>query len=398
MNFALQNLYFENEDSIVISIIEKATLFMKFKSLACRDFLGIKNEVFNNRTHLKAAIGWIKQAQDITKDNGVSAGYFQDYGWETSYPETTGYIIPTMFDYSNFANDYDSKKRAIEMSDFLIRTQLETGSFRLGFAGAPHDPEVFDTGQCLQGLVRCYKETKHDEYLSSAVKAGDWLVSVQDNDGAWRKHSFNGIPHTYYTRVAIALLELQKVVGDHKYKEVAVKNIEWALANRNENGWYKNCAFDNESMSHPTTHVIGYTAEGILECGFILNEAKFIKAATTTMDSLLKKYVSDNQTKGTYDENWNSLDNYSCLTGDAQIAMIWLRLYELTNDVKYKDAAVKLNNYLKSTQYVYDRNKGVEGGIKGSHPIYGEYNPYRFLNWAAKFFVDSLLREESLKC
>ena len=382
----------------MISTTTGARFEITFKTLAIRDYLGFKNKIFANHIHLKAAIDWLKRGQDATMDGGVSAGYFEYIGWETSYPETTGYIIPTMFDYSSFANDYDSRERAIEMSDFLIHKQLDTGAFRLGFAGAPHDPEVFDTGQCMQGLVRSYIETKRDEYLSSAVKAGDWLISVQDSDGAWRKHSFHGIPHTYYTRVALALLELQKVVGDRKYREAAVRNIEWALTNLNENGWYKNCAFDNESMSHPTTHVIGYTAEGILECGIVLNEDKFVKAATTTMNSLLTKFISDNQTKCTYDQNWNSLDNYSCLTGDAQIAMLWLRLYELTNDVKYKDAAFKLNKYLKSTQYIRHYCKGVEGGIKGSYPIYGKYNPFRFLNWAAKFFVDSLLREEALKC
>ena len=236
------------KEKVLVSTLERIKYETSFKSLALKDFFGFKNKIFNNHIHLKAAINWLKRGQNSTNDGGVSAGYFQYIGWETSYPETTGYIVPTMFDYSVFAKDEDCKKRAIEMSDFLIFSQLKTGSFRLGFAGAPRDPEVFDTGQCMQGLIRCFNETRRDEYLASAVKAGDWLVSVQDEDGAWRRNSFHGIPHTYYTRVALALLELYNVVGDNKYRRAAAKNIEWSLTNQNTNGWYKNCAFDLESM------------------------------------------------------------------------------------------------------------------------------------------------------
>ena len=84
--------------------------------------------------------------------------------------------------------------------------------------------------------------------------------------------------------------------------------------------------------SHPITHVIGYTAEGILECGLKLNNDNFVQTATRTLDSLLRKFNSDGWLKGTYDERWGSNDNYSCLTGDAQIAALWLRLFELTNE------------------------------------------------------------------
>jgi len=35
----------------------------------------------------------------------------------------------------------------------------------------------------------------------------------------------------------------------------------------------------------------------------------------------------------------------------------------------------------------------IVGGIKGSHPIYGEYGKDQYLNWAAKFFADALMLE-----
>ncbi len=34
------------------------------------------------------------------------------------------------------------------------------------------------------------------------------------------------------------------------------------------------------------------------------------------------------------------------------------------------------------------------GGIKGSFPVNGAYGRYQYLNWAAKFFMDSLMLED----
>jgi len=54
--------------------------------------------------HLVAAIEWLGRAHDATPDGGISRGfslalnaYFACRGWQPSYPETTGYIIPTLY-------------------------------------------------------------------------------------------------------------------------------------------------------------------------------------------------------------------------------------------------------------------------------------------------------------
>ena len=37
--------------------------------------------------------------------------------------------------------------------------------------------------------------------------------------------------------------------------------------------------------------------------------------------------------------------------------------------------------------------EGTHGGIKGSHPVWGGYDPFRYPNWAAKFFADALMMD-----
>jgi hypothetical protein len=374
----------------MVSNTEKIKLKATFLSVKTMEKLRPKRTVKSNKEHLKAAIEWLKRAQDSTRDGGVSGGYFEYIGWDASYPETTGYIIPSFFDYAHFAHDPDCERRAINMADYLLSIQMPNGAFRIGSLGVfpIGGPEVFDTGQVLQGLTRCYKETKIEKYLVSAVKAADWIVDVQEKDGSWVKYSYHGISHTFYTRVALALLDLCDVVKESKYREAAFKNVKWALTNCAENGWMHRCGSEDYLMSNPWTHFIGYAVEGIIECGVRLNNEQFIQTATRTMNALLTKSKTDGWIRASYDKNWESNDNYSCLVGNAQIALIWLRLYELTKDSKYFDEAFTANNYLKSTQLLNNWNKGVKGGIKGSQPIDGKYNRNRYLNWAAKFFVD----------
>jgi hypothetical protein len=69
----------------------------------------------------------------------------------------------------------------------------------------------------------------------------------------------------------------------------------------------------------------------------------------------------------------------------------------MTQDKKYLSAAKKMNYYLKTTQDLNSNNKGIRGGIKGSHPIYGDYMSFTYPNWAAKFFVDALLLEDRIE-
>ena len=97
---------------------------------------------------------------------------------------------------------------------------------------------------------------------------------------------------------------------------------------------------------------------------------------------------------GALDEGWQSGARYTCLTGDAQLAALLIRLYESNGDARYLNTALKLNEYLKSTQVLDSGSRMIEGGIKGSDPVWGGYMAYAYPNWAVKFFCDALLLEE----
>jgi uncharacterized protein YyaL (SSP411 family) len=304
-----------------------------------------------------------------------------------------------MFDYYHLSGDNEYKQRALKMADWEISVQMKSGAVQSGDLGVlPKNPAVFNTGQVLFGLVRAYKETKKDKYKKAAEKAANWLVGSQDDDGAWRKGlsalASNPV-HVYNTRTAWGLLQVHSITSQENYLIAAEKNIDWALTQQLNNGWFKNNAFNlNED---PLLHTIAYAIRGILECGIYLANKTYIDAAKKSAEVLLKLQQKDGSLFGEYDFKWKNTVNYSCLTGNAQVSIIWLRLFEMTQDKKYLSAARKMNHYLKAMQDLNMDNKGILGGIKGSHPIYGDYMSFTYPNWAAKFFMDALLLEDMIE-
>ncbi len=80
---------------------------IRLKCLSLKDTLGLGlTRPTDNRTHLDAAIAWLKHAQDVTGNGGVAQTYLvRSRHWAPSYPETTGYIIPTLYRYAKLAGD-----------------------------------------------------------------------------------------------------------------------------------------------------------------------------------------------------------------------------------------------------------------------------------------------------
>ena len=370
-------------------------------NLWTRDFFKTRHQPKTSLIHLQATMNWLKNAHDAGNGHGVSGGYSVIDGWLAPYPETTGYIIPTFYDYAEFAGEDDWRERAQAMADWEIEVQMPNGAVQSGLykgKNAAQIPAVFNTGQVILGWCRAFLETDDRRYLEAAKRAGGWLIEVQAKDGAWRIESQETETnvHTYDVRTAWSLLEIYDITGEEKYLESAKAKLEWTLRQQRGNGWFENNAFftSAEKWTFPFTHTIAYVMEGLQESYRILKDERYFEAYAKTAEKLLRIFELKKFMAGDFDEKWKSAAKYSCLTGDAQIAGVWLKHFETTNDTRFLNAALKLNDYTKSTQNISAFRRGIRGGIKGSHPINGKYTPFIFPNWAAKFFADTLILEE----
>ncbi len=353
-------------------------------------FLSCSNE---RDVHLKASVEWLCRSQDVNKDGGCAARYSFKHGWQASYPETTGYISKTFFDLYQVTGEKDILERAVRMVDWELTVQMENGAFPGNKADVSPRPVIFNTGQIILGLVSAFKATGEEKYRAAAMRAADWLVSVQDDDGVWRKHTFEGIVHLYNTRVAWSLLEVAAIGDSESHRQAAVRNIDWAVDQQTSNGWLAGNTFTGED--NPVVHIIAYAIRGILESGILLDEQRYIDAAEKAAAKMMHAFEVRKYLPGDFNEHWKSKAKFSCLTGDAQTAIIWFKLYEILGDMRYLNAGFKMNDYLCSLQDIRSANQGICGGIKGSHPIWGRYDTYKYPNWAVKFFVDSLLLESA---
>lgn len=360
-----------------------------------RDGLRTGNRVESLDTHIQSAMEWLCVAQDSQKDGGVSLRYSLVKGWDKSYPETTGYIIPTFFRYGESQKQPEYTRRAIRMAEWELSIQNRDGSYNGGAVGSGYGSFVFDTGQVIFGLLAAHEATGDQKYIEGAISAARWLASVQDQDGAWRKFTFHDIPHVYYTRVAWALAELGMHTNDRSFTNAAIRNVDWSLRQQKENGWFEQAGFTPYGHVAPYTHTIAYTIEGILETGICLSSGRYIDAAKRSTTVLADLVGESGYLSGTYDKEWQATAGYSCLTGNAQIALIFLRLYSTEKSNRLLEAARRLNRFLCQSQ---DTSNAPEsyGAISGSYPIWGGYQRFAYPNWAAKFFVDSLVLEKQV--
>ena len=346
---------------------------------------------------LRSVVAWILHAQ--RPGGGIAAYYSLLTGYSDSYPEVTGYIIPTLYDFGHLTGDLVARHAAYLATEWLLSLQMPSGAFpgglhRSGRAVGPDArPSVFNTGQILQGLVRAHSETRNAKILERAVAAGDWLAAIQQPDGSWaREAAYQGAAHTYYSMVSWSLAQLAAESKNSRQTTAADKNIDWVLAHVQPSGW-----IDGINLrGHPAyLHFIAYVIQGILECGILRRRDDAIHAAAKSAWALLRKFETHKRLLGAYEPDFKNGQPFSCLTGNAQMSCIWLRLYEVTGDLRYFNASLKMNEMLKQSLPAKG-NQGIAGGVAGSYPIWGAYQPMRFISWGGKFLADALLLEQRL--
>ena len=346
--------------------------------------------------HLREAAAWLSRAQDATGDGGVAGRYTLGRGWSSSYPETTGYIIPTFLALDEEPGFDGFRERARQCVDFLLGVQLPSGAFPgLEIADNREKPSIFNTAQILNGLTAWHRAERDEATLEAARRAADWLTEAQDADGAWRVHLYgSGRPYTYMAHAACWLAEFGAHAGEERHLEAARRHLEWVLRHVDAaTGWIDDCGFGEEDqrLRRAVTHTIAYTIWGILFIADTIGHEAGLDVARRAAYSVARRLEISHWLPGKLDATWKPAARYACLTGNAQMALIWLKLHELDGDPTLVSAACKAIDLIKRAQSTTSNDPGIRGGIAGSDPVWGDYITLAFPNWAAKFFIDALL-------
>ncbi len=345
---------------------------------------------------ISVILAWLCRAQDFsaTGDGGVARQFCYLNGWGDSYPETTGYIVPTFLSEAEIQADDSLYRRAERMLDWLVAIQLPQGAFQGGLVThRPVVPVTFNTGQILLGLAAGAGTSGKEEYLSAMHRAASWLVETQDADGAWRRFPTPfAAPgeKVYETHVSWGLFEAERVAPGNGYGDAGLRQVRWALSKQAPNGWFQDCCLD--APQRPLTHTIAYALRGVLEAYRLCEDRIFLDAGIRTADSLVECVRDDGFLSGRFDSQWRPMAAWDCLTGAAQLAFCWFQLYRWTGNPRYLEAGCRVNSYVRRTIRT-EGDPDLVGGVGGSFPISGDYGRYQYLNWAAKFCIDAFRQE-----
>jgi len=301
-----------------------------------------------------AAVEVKKKVTDRSRENAVSwfynnaiegEGFPVSTGQNISYPEVTGYIIPTLF-------QAGEKKFARDLALWLISVQHPDGAFC-----APDGiPYTFDTGQVLRGLLSVLDDMP--QVKEHTIKACDWILTQIQPDGRittpstdmWRLPEDKMVNDNIHLYVLPPLVEAGRRFGKSEYVDASNRALTY----------YKKHL---DLISFNTlSHFFGYVMEALCDLG----EKDLAKKGMEQIASLQKFNGSLPAYK---DVGW------VCAPGTAQLAIVWYKLGMSDRG----DAALR---YLKRIQ-------NDSGGFFGSYGKGANYFPREELPWAVKYFLDA---------
>ncbi len=340
---------------------------------------------------LDAVAGYLCIAQDHGSDQGMGSFHLLD-GWGSSYPETTGYIIPSLLELADLHPREDLRTRALRAADWLLTIQQEDGGWQGGRIGEGRPSVVFNTAQVVRGLMAAEDAGGgRGAFGAAAERACNWIIQVQEADGSWAKHNFLGAARVYDAYVSAPLLHMAIRTGQEAYRTAALRNLAWVLGRQCANGWFRDADNTTKHNDRPITHTVAYTIDGLLESFLHTGDERFLHAARSPAAALLEAFLRDGQLHGRYDAQWRGSEA-PITTGSAQMAIVWARLHALTGEQRWLDGFQRMLHWLLAVQATSEHGpQAMQGALTGSFPLWGRYERFACPNWAQKYFMDALL-------
>jgi len=298
-------------------------------------------------TPVKRAIEWVHANEN------PKGGIFVSSGDNVSYPEVTGYLVPTLLN----INEQDL---AIRLTRWLIHIQREDGSFTSA-DGAPH---VFDTGQALRGLLAA--SDLMPEARDAGARAAMFLRARMPNGGlrgfeidtVWLQRYAKSIPLSSHLYVLPPLLRAADLFHNSEWESAVKQSLAHFVRS-------------TDSLKlNALTHFLAYELEALIDLG----ESE---VALPILNELRKSQANDGGVRGMPGVSW------VCTPGLAQLAVCWYK----TGQREPADSAV---NWL-------ERHQTQSGGFRGSYGEDASYFPAVEISWAAKFYLDATLLRNSIR-
>lgn len=346
--------------SIVIAVSDEHTyeISAQLRTNGITDFVTLNEAIVKKRMEkvnedidysqiYDRAINWIKcntiEGEGIRNNSDI----------DRSYPEVTGYFIPSLL-------NWDYKELAIQYAKWLCNIQKADGSW---YDTDDREAYVFDSAQILKGLIAIRDVLP--EVDNNIIKGCDWLVKHIDDEG--RFHAVNDscfeggnkcseLIHIYALEPLISAGELY---SNDIYMMSAKKSVKYYIDNK----------FDAIMNFDLVSHFYAYVMEGLVDVGEV-------DVARHAMNKMALLQRNDGAVPGYRDVEW------VCSTGLFQLAIVWYKLGDSQKGDKAFDYACRLQNDTGGWfgSYLSERNTNEKC----------TYFPLIEISWANKYFLDAL--------
>ncbi len=236
----------------------------------------------------------------------------------------------------------------------------------------PYEP-AWHTGQIIYALLNSYKVTNNESFLNTAIKAGNWWISLQIKYHPKLSGMLNAIHGDDVDFIVFAtisdgsagLFELTKVTGDNKFAQAATDAGMWMLENmylEKEGMFYdsvdpltgevltENSPFWKDNKEQSLNNVARPNNEGSLfkDIYQFTWDEKYKNVFINLCNSLVEKqgpeglwmdYMPNHKKDGSIHPRFNLWYAESLIEG-----------YELTADKRYLDAALKTARFYQTLQ------------------------------------------------
>lgn len=178
-----------------------------------------------------------------------------------------------------------------------------------------------------------------------------------------------------HAKHAIGLLKLGHTTGDKRYTDAARRVCDWVLSLQDEEGAFWATPERYKVVSH--THC--YATEGLLYSYEVLKEPRYLEAAHNAGLFLLKSQNRDGSINIDYKQTWWRMGKritekvFPRRVSDAtaQAVRIWLALYYLQGDSRLLPACQRAQKYLLGVQVLASHDQNALGGFPywPGHPM-----------------------------
>jgi hypothetical protein len=327
---------------------------------------------------LEKALGFLGRSIDVNEGRGSSHSYSfwmnPADGWHYAYPETTGYLLPTMKKVEELDTEWTRKLESC--AQWLVDIQDEAGWWYGGLF-RENGPSVFNTAVIAEGMIN---SGYLYQYNDSICRAMDWVVLQQEDDGSFVKHAYvKGHFPTYFTMVAAALIRAGLSLNRSDWLTAGERCLE-ALLPRIKSNPMQGAGFHPDKPAF--LHTVAYTLEGWQYALTLLQrDQHHVKA---WLDDFEQVWKEGGRWPGAL---WPDNYTFQCWTGVVQMLLCFI------NDRGWQPW---MNDVLEQVLASQATKGPAMGALPGSSPFWGPYQRLRYPNWATRYLVEVLQKLNSL--